>query len=139
MVPMMNAVNKQHPQEMQLPPQQPAVAPPTQVSGAPQSQPVMTTAPYLLSKPPIKRSTRTEPFITRSKTKAAESKSDKSQSQATAPKEWVVLMDHNKFKCSVPGCDKAFRKASLLNYHVKYYHSDEPMDSPKKKQKGLIT
>ena len=55
-----------------------------------------------------------------------------------APKEWVVVMDHNKYKCNVRGCDKAFRKASLLNYHVKYYHSAEQLESPCKKHKGCV-
>ena len=40
-----------------------------------------------------------------------------------APKELIVDLDHNKFKCDVPGCTKAFRKASLLESHKKYYHT----------------
>ncbi|XP_071021295.1 PHD finger protein 20b isoform X4 [Oncorhynchus clarkii lewisi] len=35
-----------------------------------------------------------------------------------------IELDHNPFKCKAPGCLKSFRKASLLHYHVKYYHAD---------------
>ncbi|XP_078542867.1 PHD finger protein 20-like protein 1 isoform X2 [Lissotriton helveticus] len=48
----------------------------------------------------------------------------------TSPKEPLVDLDHNKFKCSVPACSKAFRKAKLLDYHVKYYHSAEKEIEP---------
>nr|XP_015212999.1 PREDICTED: PHD finger protein 20-like protein 1 [Lepisosteus oculatus] len=41
----------------------------------------------------------------------------------SSPKEPLIDLDHNKFKCKVPGCSKAFRKAKLLDYHLKYYHS----------------
>ncbi|XP_069076876.1 PHD finger protein 20-like protein 1 isoform X1 [Pleurodeles waltl] len=47
-----------------------------------------------------------------------------------SPKEPLVDLDHNKFKCSVPACSKAFRKAKLLDYHVKYYHSAEKETEP---------
>ncbi|XP_041758492.1 PHD finger protein 20-like protein 1 isoform X4 [Coregonus clupeaformis] len=30
-------------------------------------------------------------------------------------------LDH--YKCKIPGCSKAFRKAKLLDYHLKYYHN----------------
>ncbi|KAG7458203.1 hypothetical protein MATL_G00235700 [Megalops atlanticus] len=43
----------------------------------------------------------------------------------TSPRESLFDPDHNKFKCQVPGCSKAFRKAKLLDYHLKYYHSTE--------------
>ncbi|KAJ8290760.1 hypothetical protein GJAV_G00017150 [Gymnothorax javanicus] len=43
----------------------------------------------------------------------------------TSPNEPFFDLDHNKFKCQVPGCSKAFRKAKLLDYHLKYYHSGE--------------
>ncbi|XP_068734964.1 uncharacterized protein [Montipora capricornis] len=43
-----------------------------------------------------------------------------------APKELVIEMDHNKYKCKVPGCDKSFRKESGLEYHIKYYHEQKP-------------
>ncbi|XP_071753312.1 PHD finger protein 20-like protein 1 isoform X2 [Centroberyx gerrardi] len=29
----------------------------------------------------------------------------------------------SQFQCFLPGCSKAFRKAKLLDYHLKYYHS----------------
>ncbi|CAN9515604.1 unnamed protein product [Ophioblennius macclurei] len=36
-----------------------------------------------------------------------------------------IELDHNPFKCPSPGCSKSFRKASLLHYHTKYYHSEQ--------------
>ncbi|XP_068187773.1 PHD finger protein 20-like isoform X2 [Antennarius striatus] len=36
-----------------------------------------------------------------------------------------IELDHNPFKCPAAGCTKSFRKASLLHYHIKYYHSDQ--------------
>ncbi|XP_033124912.1 PHD finger protein 20-like protein 1 isoform X1 [Anneissia japonica] len=39
-----------------------------------------------------------------------------------APKEIIIDFDHNKYKCEIAGCGKAFRKGSLLDYHKKYYH-----------------
>ncbi|XP_057681109.1 PHD finger protein 20-like isoform X2 [Corythoichthys intestinalis] len=36
-----------------------------------------------------------------------------------------IELDHNPFKCSSEGCTKSFRKASLLHYHIKYYHSEQ--------------
>ncbi|XP_048451484.1 PHD finger protein 20-like protein 1 isoform X2 [Rhincodon typus] len=42
-----------------------------------------------------------------------------------APKEPIIELDHNKFKCRFPRCFKAFRKAKLLDYHIKYYHNTE--------------
>ncbi|XP_030588685.1 PHD finger protein 20-like isoform X2 [Archocentrus centrarchus] len=39
-----------------------------------------------------------------------------------------IELDHNPFKCPAPGCTKSFRKASLLHYHIKYYHSDQQLD-----------
>ncbi|MBN3287514.1 P20L1 protein, partial [Polyodon spathula] len=48
----------------------------------------------------------------------------------STPKEPLIDLDHNKFKCKIPGCSKAFRKAKLLDYHLKYYHSmDKEMES----------
>ncbi|TRY66915.1 hypothetical protein DNTS_017012 [Danionella cerebrum] len=44
---------------------------------------------------------------------------------SSAPSELLIDLDHNKFKCKVPGCSKAFRKAKLLDYHLKYYHNTE--------------
>ncbi|XP_033640347.1 uncharacterized protein LOC117300705 isoform X2 [Asterias rubens] len=46
-----------------------------------------------------------------------------------APKELVIDLDHNKYKCEVPDCGKGFRKASLLEYHKKYYHINKPATS----------
>ncbi|TSK34773.1 PHD finger protein 20-like protein 1 [Bagarius yarrelli] len=43
----------------------------------------------------------------------------------TSLNESLVDLDHNKFKCQIPGCSKAFRKAKLLDYHLKYYHSND--------------
>ncbi|XP_018618621.1 PHD finger protein 20-like protein 1 [Scleropages formosus] len=42
---------------------------------------------------------------------------------STSPKELLMDLDHNKFRCRIPGCGKAFRKAKLLDYHLKYYHN----------------
>uniref|UniRef100_A0A8C2CV05 PHD finger protein 20 like 1 n=1 Tax=Cyprinus carpio TaxID=7962 RepID=A0A8C2CV05_CYPCA len=54
----------------------------------------------------------------------------KKSDDPTAPNETIIDLDHNKFKCKVPGCSKAFRKAKLLDYHLKYYHNTEKeMDS----------
>ncbi|XP_074536731.1 PHD finger protein 20-like [Halichoeres trimaculatus] len=39
-----------------------------------------------------------------------------------------IELDHNPFKCPTAGCTKSFRKASLLHYHIKYYHSDQQLD-----------
>ncbi|XP_071854325.1 uncharacterized protein [Apostichopus japonicus] len=46
-----------------------------------------------------------------------------------APKELVIDLDHNKYKCDVKGCDKSFRKESLLEYHTKYYHATKTSTS----------
>ena len=43
----------------------------------------------------------------------------------TAPKELVIMWDHNEFKCKFTGCNKSFRKESLLQSHVKHYHTKE--------------
>lgn len=40
-----------------------------------------------------------------------------------APKELVIKMDHNDFKCHYHECGKSFRKESLLQWHYKHYHS----------------
>lgn len=44
---------------------------------------------------------------------------------SVAPKELVIEIDHNKYKCKVLGCDKSFRKESGLEYHIKYYHEQQ--------------
>lgn len=40
-----------------------------------------------------------------------------------------IELDHNPFKCPAAGCTKSFRKASLLHYHIKYYHSDHQAEA----------
>lgn len=49
-----------------------------------------------------------------------------------APKELVIEIDHNKYKCKVLGCDKSFRKESGLEYHIKYYHEQQARAKRKK-------
>ncbi|OQV22300.1 hypothetical protein BV898_03801 [Hypsibius exemplaris] len=39
-----------------------------------------------------------------------------------APKELVVSLDHNEFKCTVSDCHKSFRKQKLLHDHLRHYH-----------------
>ena len=55
------------------------------------------------------------------------------------PKAFVVEQEHNHFKCEYEGCNKGFRKESLLDYHVKYYHSNEgkpiQIPPPRKRRK----
>ncbi|XP_065105953.2 PHD finger protein 20b isoform X1 [Paramisgurnus dabryanus] len=41
-----------------------------------------------------------------------------------------IELDHNPFKCKVTGCLKSFRKASLLHYHMKYYHAQSDPSPP---------
>ncbi|KAM6924445.1 PHD finger protein 20-like [Xenentodon cancila] len=43
-----------------------------------------------------------------------------------------IELDHNPFKCPASGCSKSFRKAGLLHYHIKYYHSDQQLDGGSK-------
>lgn len=43
----------------------------------------------------------------------------------TAPKELVIVWDHNEFKCKFTGCNKSFRKENLLQSHIKHYHTKE--------------
>eukprot|EP00061_Rhincodon_typus_P017466 g46169.t1 len=54
----------------------------------------------------------------------------------TATRALVIELDHNKFKCKIPECSKAFRKAKMLHYHMKYYHGMEKAEpdpsSPKR-------
>lgn len=54
-----------------------------------------------------------------------------------APKELVIEMDHNKFKCPIAGCDKSFRKESGLDYHIKYYHSPTGKEVKRKRSSGI--
>ncbi|KAL9963085.1 hypothetical protein ACROYT_G032256 [Oculina patagonica] len=51
-----------------------------------------------------------------------------------APKELIIEIDHNKYKCQVPGCDKSFRKESGLEYHIKYYHEQKDKTGMKRKK-----
>ena len=39
-----------------------------------------------------------------------------------APKELIIRLDHNEFKCNVGECQKSFRKQQLLDCHLKHYH-----------------
>ncbi|XP_078092946.1 PHD finger protein 20-like isoform X2 [Mustelus asterias] len=52
------------------------------------------------------------------------------------PKALIIELDHNKFKCKIAECSKAFRKAKMLHYHMKYYHGVEKVEpeqsSPKR-------
>uniref|UniRef100_A0A8C1ALN7 PHD finger protein 20, b n=2 Tax=Cyprinus carpio TaxID=7962 RepID=A0A8C1ALN7_CYPCA len=41
-----------------------------------------------------------------------------------------IELDHNLFKCKIAGCLKSFRKASLLHYHMKYYHAQSDPSPP---------
>ncbi|XP_030624013.1 PHD finger protein 20b isoform X2 [Chanos chanos] len=45
-----------------------------------------------------------------------------------------IELDHNPFKCKAPGCLKSFRKASLLHYHMKYYHAECDLSPPRSVQ-----
>ncbi|XP_051736725.1 PHD finger protein 20b isoform X3 [Ctenopharyngodon idella] len=42
-----------------------------------------------------------------------------------------IELDHNLFKCKIAGCLKSFRKASLLHYHMKYYHAQSDPSPPR--------
>ena len=49
-----------------------------------------------------------------------------------APKELVIMWDHNEHKCQFTGCSKSFRKESLLLSHIKHYHHVKPKTPPAK-------
>ncbi|KAK1897875.1 PHD finger protein 20-like protein 1 [Dissostichus eleginoides] len=53
---------------------------------------------------------------------------DSAESHNQPPPILSIELDHNPFKCPSAGCMKSFRKASLLHYHIKYYHSDQHLD-----------
>ena len=59
-----------------------------------------------------------------------------------APKELVIVWDHNEHKCPYADCSKSFRKLSLLQSHVKHYHvtpsppAARNRTSPKQKPAG---
>ncbi|XP_063816219.1 PHD finger protein 20 isoform X2 [Pseudophryne corroboree] len=42
-----------------------------------------------------------------------------------APKAVTMELDPNRFKCKILDCNKSFRKAKLLHYHMKYFHGVE--------------
>lgn len=44
-------------------------------------------------------------------------------------KAFIVEEDHNPFKCPYEGCTKDFRKDNLLQYHIKYYHTELEVNS----------
>ena len=50
-----------------------------------------------------------------------------------SPKEVVINVDHNAYKCRHAGCSKSFRKDALLQWHIKHYH---PGIKPGKKTPG---
>lgn len=50
-----------------------------------------------------------------------------------SPKEVVINVDHNAYKCRHAGCNKSFRKEALLEWHIKHYH---PGIKPGKKAPG---
>ena len=49
-------------------------------------------------------------------------RSKRAAPKPVAPKELVVTMDHNEFKCTVLDCQKSFRKQKLLHDHLRHYH-----------------
>lgn len=57
---------------------------------------------------------------------------------ALPPKAFVIEPEHNRYKCTFENCNKAFRKESLLESHIKFYHSVEgkhPQNPPRKRRK----
>lgn len=48
----------------------------------------------------------------------------------------AVELDHNEFKCKKVGCTKSFRKLSLLESHIKHYHSPPPPPKTPSRGKG---
>uniref|UniRef100_A0A674BGW9 PHD finger protein 20 like 1 n=1 Tax=Salmo trutta TaxID=8032 RepID=A0A674BGW9_SALTR len=46
----------------------------------------------------------------------------RNQTEPNGPKQGGNY-DLDLYKCKIPGCSKAFRKAKLLDYHLKYYHN----------------
>lgn len=57
---------------------------------------------------------------------------------ALPPKAFVIEPEHNHYKCTYENCNKAFRKESLLESHIKFYHSVEgkhPPNPPRKRRK----
>ncbi len=54
----------------------------------------------------------------------------------SASKGLPIELDHNEFKCKKTGCNKSFRKLSLLESHIKHYHSPPAPAKTKSKGKG---
>lgn len=52
-------------------------------------------------------------------------------------KEFRVVEDHFDFKCIVEGCNKGFRKESLLQSHLKHYHPELVRDQKKRDEDQL--
>ncbi|KAJ8354247.1 hypothetical protein SKAU_G00218140 [Synaphobranchus kaupii] len=82
------------------------------VPGMKSSPPATAAGPKVTARTPKPNKHTREPII-----------NVKRSDDPTSPNEPLFDLDHNKFKCQVPGCSKAFRKAKLLDYHLKYYHS----------------
>ncbi|XP_019853492.1 PREDICTED: PHD finger protein 20-like isoform X2 [Amphimedon queenslandica] len=90
---------------------------------------------------------RRKSMTTRAQTKVERNiiKNDKDRPSHLAPKEHVVILDHNKFKCTVSTCSKSFRKESLLQSHLYHYHKqkgvrrsvDGPVKGPPMKSKVI--
>ena len=53
-----------------------------------------------------------------------------------APKELVIMWDHNEHKCKFTGCGKSFRKETLLHSHIKHYHHIKTKTPAAAKAKG---
>ena len=51
------------------------------------------------------------------------------------PKAFVIEPEHNHFKCTFENCNKAFRKESLLESHIKFYHITECKQNPPRKRR----
>lgn len=54
-------------------------------------------------------------------------------------KEVVIDLDHNQFKCKSKGCNKSFRKESLLLWHIKHYHPGMKISKNVPVVPGLVT
>ncbi|XP_061177794.1 PHD finger protein 20-like protein 1 [Saccostrea echinata] len=57
---------------------------------------------------------------------------------ALPPKAFVIEPEHNHYKCTFENCNKGFRKESLLESHIKFYHSNDgkpPQNPPRKRRK----
>lgn len=53
------------------------------------------------------------------------------RSTAAIPSKGVLIeWDHNEFKCKVSGCTKSFRKQTLLESHLKHYHTSHRQRKP---------